>query len=98
MEWKMPVSDQTGSSPATAGGAGPCYGRYAWVCVLGTASISLYVLLKLFSPELVQLAQATHAGSKDLFFVPILLALVFSFVHGAFTSHFWDVLGVKAKG
>ncbi|HSJ48115.1 MAG TPA: hypothetical protein VLA26_04640 [Gammaproteobacteria bacterium] len=83
--------------PSQAGGVGRCYRRHAWVCTLGLASISLYVLLKLFSPELVQLAQATHAGNKGLFFVPILLALVFSFVHGAFTSHFWDVLGVKAK-
>ena len=94
----MAVSNQNGNPPASAGGAGPCYGRYAWVCVLGLASIGLDGLLKLFSPDLVQLAQATHAGSKGLFFVPILLALVFSFVHGAFTSHFWDVLGVKAKG
>lgn len=94
----MAVSDQNGTATRPASDTGPGYGRYAWVCVLGLASVSLYVLLKLFSPELVQLAQATHAGSKGLFFVPILLALLFSFVHGAFTSRFWDVLGVKAKG
>jgi hypothetical protein len=27
----------------------------------------------------------------------IAIALVFSFVHGAFTSHFWEMLGLRAK-
>ncbi len=63
----------------------------------GAASIVLYVLLYMFSTDLTQLAQSTHAGHKGLFFVPILLALVFSLIHGNFTSHFWDSLGIKAK-
>jgi uncharacterized integral membrane protein len=29
-------------------------------------------------------------------FLPIITALLFSFVHGSFTGHFWTVLGVEA--
>jgi hypothetical protein len=25
------------------------------------------------------------------------IAFVFSYFHGSFTSHFWDTLGIKAK-
>jgi hypothetical protein len=31
------------------------------------------------------------------FIVPVIIAFLFSFVHGAFTTYFWDLLGVKAK-
>ncbi len=31
------------------------------------------------------------------FLAPIFIALVFSAVHGVFTSHFWELLGVRAK-
>jgi len=29
--------------------------------------------------------------------VPVAIAFTFSAVHGAFTGHFWDLLGVKAR-
>jgi hypothetical protein len=29
--------------------------------------------------------------------VPVAMAFLFSLVHGAFTGHFWDVLGIKAR-
>jgi len=29
--------------------------------------------------------------------LPVLTALLFSFVHGAFTGYFWQVLGVVAR-
>jgi len=31
------------------------------------------------------------------FLIPIVIALVFSFVHGAFTGAFWDAVGLKPK-
>jgi hypothetical protein len=31
------------------------------------------------------------------FIVPVIIAFIFSLVYGAFVSHFWDMLGVKAK-
>ena len=58
--------------------------------LLGVLSLTLYVML--FSYE-----EAVLAASTDSFLVPIAIAFVFSFVHGAFTSGFWDMLGFKAK-
>lgn len=60
-------------------------------------SVALYALLFWFDEELLELAQSTRRGDKRLFFVPIGIALLFSFVHGAFTGRFWDVLGLKAR-
>lgn len=63
----------------------------------GTASVGLYILLYFFSQDIRHLAEATIHGDKGLFYVPIVIALLFSLVHGAFTGHFWDALGLKAK-
>ena len=71
--------------------------KYWLVFSFGLLSVILYSLLYYFSADLTNIAQATHAGHKAMFFVPIVLALVFSMIHGAFTAHFWDVLGVKPK-
>lgn len=65
--------------------------------VLGSLSAALYFLLYLFSDRLPELAAATRQGEKLYALVPIVIALVFSFVHGAFTGHFWDLLGLRAK-
>jgi hypothetical protein len=64
---------------------------------LGVLSATLYYLLYLYGDDLRHLAEITNAGDKQYFYVPIIIALIFSFVHGAFTGHFWDVLGLKAK-
>jgi len=65
--------------------------------VLGIASAALYFLLYLFSDTLPGLAAATRQGEKLYALVPLVIAMVFSFVHGAFTGHFWDLLGLRAK-
>lgn len=65
--------------------------------VLGVASAGLYLLLFLFSDVLPELAAATRRGEKLAALVPLAIAMVFSFVHGAFTGHFWDLLGLRAK-
>lgn len=65
--------------------------------VLGAASAALYFLLYLFSDTLSELAAATRGGEKLYALVPIVVAMVFSLVHGAFTGHFWDLLGLRAK-
>jgi hypothetical protein len=64
---------------------------------LGTASSTLYGGLYAYSGELVELAEMTRDGERVWFLVPIAVALLFSLVHGAFTGHFWDLLGLKAK-
>lgn len=71
--------------------------KYRLAAFFGVLSISLYILLYLFSADLVHIAQDTHHGHKTLFFIPILVALVFSLIHGLFTAHFWEVLGIKPK-
>ncbi len=61
--------------------------------LLGVFSLFLYVLLFAFEERILLLSTQ---GSLA-FLTPISIALVFSFVHGAFTSNFWDVLGVRPK-
>jgi len=65
---------------------------------LGLASAGLYILLFLFSDKLPELAAASRQGGHKIYaLIPIAIALVFSFIHGAFTGHFWDLLGFRAK-
>jgi uncharacterized membrane protein YedE/YeeE len=64
---------------------------------LGAASATLYFLLYLYSDTLPELAAATRKGEKLYAFIPLVIAMVFSFVHGAFTGAFWDLLGLRAK-
>ncbi len=70
---------------------------FAIVLALGLSSAGLYLLLFLFSDTLVALSAETRKGKWFYALVPLLIALVFSFVHGAFTGRFWDFLGLKAK-
>jgi hypothetical protein len=58
----------------------------------GALSGLLYMLLFLYAREVL----AASSRTDGLFFlVPIAIALVFSFVHGAFTGYFWQALGVR---
>lgn len=61
--------------------------------LLGIASAALYFLLWFFEGTVLQYSQQ----GRWYFIVPLLIAFIFSGFHGAFTGHFWDVLGVKAK-
>lgn len=68
-------------------------GQNIMITVLwGLASILLYILLFQFSDYL------TLYGQKGgwYFLLPISVAFIFSLVHGAFTGHFWDSIGLKA--
>ncbi|MBI3374695.1 MAG: hypothetical protein HY017_23475 [Betaproteobacteria bacterium] len=60
---------------------------------LGFLSLLLYAALFLNEESVLQLS--TLGGWYAL--VPVAIAFVFSVAHGAFTGHFWDVLGVKAR-
>jgi hypothetical protein len=64
---------------------------------LGAASAGLYFLLFVYADSFAAIAAATHDGHKLYALIPIAIAMVFSFVHGAFTGHFWDLLGLRAK-
>lgn len=61
--------------------------------ILGIISAALYLLLYIFSDQILRWSERGHW----YFVVPVGTAFVFSFVHGAFTGHFWDLLGIKAK-
>ncbi len=60
----------------------------------GTASVGLYIFLAAYSREIIDLS-ARKDGAY--FLVPIVIAFIFSFAHGAFTGYFWEALGIKAK-
>jgi hypothetical protein len=64
----------------------------------GAASVALYVLLYCYADETVELARRTHEGEKIWFLAPIVIAFVFSYVHGGFTGHFWDAIGLGPAG
>jgi hypothetical protein len=61
--------------------------------ILGSISILLYFLLYHYEQQILDLSKQ----GGWYFIVPISMAFAFSIVHGAFTGHFWDLLGVKAK-
>jgi hypothetical protein len=62
----------------------------------GIVSFAFYWLLLAYSDQLVELANRTRKGEKMWFLVPIVIAFFFSYVHGQFTGHFWESLGIKA--
>lgn len=61
--------------------------------VYGAISFLLYALIYVYEEQVLQLA--TKGGWY--FVLPVLVAFVFSFFHGGFTSYFWEVLGVRPK-
>lgn len=71
--------------------------RLFTVLVLGMASGVLYLLLFDFADQLMALSAQARAGAKFYALVPIVIALMFSAVHGTFTARFWDLLGLKAR-
>jgi hypothetical protein len=64
----------------------------------GIGSLLLYMLLFTYAEQLVAWAAETRQGNKALFLIPIVIAFIFSWVHGSFTGHFWELLGVRAAG
>ena len=59
----------------------------------GLVSLVLYFVLYLFEDSI--LAFTSRGGWY--FIAPVAIAFVFSYVHGTFTGHFWDILGIKAR-
>ncbi len=64
----------------------------AAMIVMGIISIALYAVL-LAKQDLVN---STFGKGGMYAFLPIITAFLFSYFHGAFTGHFWTVLGVEA--
>ena len=61
--------------------------------ILGLVSLSAYVILFIYEEWVIQ--NFSKGGCYAAF--PILTALLFSFIHGAFSSNFICTLGLKEK-
>ena len=67
-----------------------------WFALLASGGASALCYFALFAHEKEVMAAFTRTdGWYPL--LPVLTAFVFSFVHGAFTGYFWEVLGVVAR-
>lgn len=64
--------------------------------LLGAISALLYFLLYTFEDRILDWSGG-FAIDGWYFLAPILIAFIFSAVHGVFTSHFWELLGIRAK-
>ena len=67
---------------------------WAALIVSGAASAACYGLLFAYEKEVMAAFTRTDGWYPLL---PVVTALAFSFVHGAFTAYFWEVLGVQAR-
>lgn len=76
---------------------GPTAPTILTALLLGLLSFALYACLFYTSDLLTDLAVQTRQGNKHYCLIPIGLALLFSLIHGAFTGHFWDSLGIKPR-
>lgn len=64
---------------------------------LAIASAALYAALYFYGDSLSHMAKLARQGQHTYFGLPIMIALLFSVVHGAFTDRFWTALGVRAR-
>jgi len=64
--------------------------------LLGTITAVLYFLLYYFEDSLLERSRGFEEDGW-YFLTPIIIALIFSAVHGVFTSHFWELLGIRAR-
>ena len=59
----------------------------------GIVTVILYACLFLLERPILELS----SEGGWYFLIPVAIAFVFSYAHGAFTGYFWDLLGIKAK-
>ncbi len=65
-------------------------------CLWGIATSILYFLLYYFEETLLAWSGGVRQNGWS-FAVPVIVALVFSAIHGLFTNRFWKLLGIRAK-
>lgn len=67
--------------------------RTVKVLLFGTGSGASYLLLFVYAGDIMR-----HTAQGGWYAaIPVAIAFVFSYVHGSFTAHFWDALGIRAK-
>jgi len=67
---------------------------YLKLAATGVVSAGLYLVLYVYEREILAALTRTDGLYPAL---PVFAALLFSFVHGAFTGYFWEALGVTAR-
>ena len=60
----------------------------------GAGTVFCYGLLFAYEKEVMAVFTRTDGWYPAL---PVAAAFVFSFVHGAFTGYFWELLGISAR-
>lgn len=63
------------------------------VLVSGALTVGCGLILLVHEQELLAMARVGRWNAA----LPILIAFLFSFLHGNFTSGFWELLGVRAR-
>lgn len=63
------------------------------LATFGLATLACYFLLYRFEDAIL----ASSSRGEGYFLEPVAIAFLFSYVHGNFTAHFWDFLGVQAR-
>lgn len=76
-----------------AGSVGAGKKPYVKTMVFGIVSVVLYAALLNNQDSLT----AYFSKGGGYAFLPIIMAFIFSFVHGNFTGYFWTLLGVEAS-
>jgi uncharacterized integral membrane protein len=66
-----------------------------WVKTLGLGALVGALYAVLFWNETDLLALTAQGGWT--FVLPLLIAFLFSLVHGAFTHHFWELWGIRGR-
>lgn len=66
------------------------------VCLVGQGT-DLQYYPKASAEACAEKGGTLQAGNWLLVLIPIVIAFAMSYVHGAFTGLFWDVVGLKAK-
>jgi len=93
-----PLGSRAGGDPHPQAPAGPSRGGgrkpYGLTITLGAAVAGLYAGLFLWQDVVTD--YFTRGGAYAV--LPIVTALAFSVLHGAFTERFWIVLGVDRRG
>lgn len=82
--------------PAVTSAPMPSAAKTPWLGLVlsGLSTATLYGLLFAYEAEVM----SSFTRTDGLYpFLPIAAAFAFSLSHGAFTSYFWDALGVKPK-
>lgn len=85
--------DEIGKSAKPAAADPARLKQLARTALLGVGTGVLYWWMFANEREVLELSSKGHW----YFVLPLVIAFVFSFVHGAFTADFWDALGVKAS-